>query len=284
MHTFSRICVCYCVDIYQWTKEFYESVTTEKLVIGKSVFGRDIFAVKIGEGEPVGIVQYAIHGREYITARLARVHYEVGTAQGSCWLLPLVNPDGALLAEVGLSSIPKEKRETLLALNGGKKDFFLWKANGNGVDLNVNFAARWGKGEKNVRAAGRENYIGKTPFSEPETRALRTFTEKVRPAYTVSYHTKGEEIYWYFYQPIRACCRDKRLALALSESTGYPLRYARGSVGGYKDWCIQRYGIPAFTIEAGKDVFSHPLGEREFVDVAEKNRYALYRLSEEMEK
>ncbi len=269
------------MNIYEKTQAFYESVKTEKRVIGNSLFGRKLYAVKMGEGAPVGVAQYAMHGREYITAELAFAHYNKGVRRGSVWLVPLVNPDGALLSEVGLSSVRGERaKEQLLRLNGGE-DFSLWKANGRGVDLNVNFPARWGKGRKNTRQAGAENYIGETPFSEPETIALKKFTEEIKPEYTLSYHTKGEEIYWYFYQSLYTCSRDKRLALVVSRSTGYPLAYAKNSVGGYKDWCIQRRGIPSFTIEAGADSFSHPLGQEGLNDIIEKNENVLYDLSKE---
>ena len=270
------------MDIYERITDFYESVKTEKRILGKSLFGRNIYAVKIGMGRPVGIAQYAMHGREYITARLAVEHYKKGVVAGSFWLGPLVNPDGCLLSEKGLSSIMEQKfADTLIELNGGSKDFSLWKANGRGVDLNVNFAAEWGKGVKNVRVPGSENYIGEKPFSELESMALKRFTEDVNPNYTVSYHTKGEEIYWYFYQSIRICARDKRLALKLSEKTGYPLALAKGSAGGYKDWCIYKLGIPAFTIEAGLDERRHPLGEEDLQDIIEKNADVLYVLSKE---
>ncbi|MBE7080885.1 MAG: peptidase [Clostridiales bacterium] len=241
-----------------------------------------MYAVKVGEGSPVGLVQYAMHGREFITARLAFHHYKIGVARGSCWLIPLINPDGALLSERGIESAPNAHRQTLLDMNVGE-DFSLWKANGRGVDLNVNFPARWGKGMKNTRMTGAENYIGKSPFSEPETRALRNFTLKIRPDYTISYHTKGEEIYWYFYQSTRTCPRDMSLASVLSQATGYPLAQAKGSAGGYKDWCIQRLGIPAFTIEAGSNDFDHPLGENALEDIIEKNGTAIYALSREMQ-
>ena len=71
----------------------------------KSLCGRNIYAVKIGEGSPVGLAQYAIHGREWITAELAFAHYARGLEKGSFWLIPLVNPDGALLSQCGLSSV-----------------------------------------------------------------------------------------------------------------------------------------------------------------------------------
>ncbi len=229
----------------------------------------------------MGIAQYAIHGREYVTAEIAFAQFERGLYKGSCWLIPLVNPDGALLCEEGLSSAPTSARKALLSWNKGEQDFSLWKANGRGVDLNVNFPAKWGTGAKNVRAPASENYIGKVPFSETESRALKAFTEEIRPDYTVSYHTKGEEIYWYFYQSLRTCPRDKRLALALSASTGYPLAHAKNSVGGYKDWCIERFKIPAFTVEAGAERFSHPLTGCAVEEMIERNSSALYDLSKE---
>ncbi len=271
------------MNIYEKTGYFYESVRAEKRIIGRSAFGRNLYAVKMGEGAPVGLVQYAMHGREYPVAELAFAHYAKGLYRGSCWLIPLVNPDGALLSEEGLFSAPKEAREQLLKWNGGE-DFSLWKANGRGVDLNVNFPARWGSGAKNVRFAGAENYVGAYPLSEPESLALKRFTKKIAPDYTVSYHTKGEEIYWYFYQSLYTCPRDKRLALALSRSTGYPLAQAKNSAGGYKDWCIQKRGIPAFTVEAGKDGFSHPLHREGVADIIAKNEWALYDLSKEWQR
>ncbi len=268
------------MDIYEKTQNFYKSVIAEKEIYGQSLFGRNLYAVKMGEGEPVGIAQYAIHGREFVTAELAFAHFARGVYKGSCWVLPLANPDGGLLSEVGVSTAPKRARAELIRLNGGE-DFSLWKANGRGVDLNVNFPARWGRGEKNTRKAGREGYIGEKPFSEPETLALKKFTEKINPDYTLSYHTKGEEIYWYFYQSLRTCSRHKSLALGISLATGYPLAYAKNSVGGYKDWCIQRFGIPSFTVEAGEDRLSHPLRENALTDIVQKNAEVVYRLSKE---
>lgn len=266
------------MDIYEKTTQFYESWMGEKTIIGKSVFGRNLYAVKIGNGSPMGLAQYAMHGREFITTELAFVHAKTGV-KGSLWILPLINPDGALLSQIGLSSAPIMERNNLLALNGGKEDFSLWKANGRGVDLNVNFAARWGEGVKNVRTAGAENYIGEKPFSEPETTALKSFTEQMQPHYTVSYHTKGEEIYWYFYQEEKTRARDERLARVLSLSTGYPLAFAEGSAGGYKDWCISRFGILAFTIEAGADRLKHPIREEGLENILTRNQNALFDLS-----
>ena len=269
------------MDIYGRITSFYESVKTEKTVFGKTLFGRTMYAVKVGDGSPVGLVQCAMHGREFITARLAIEQYRVGVSKGSCWFIPLVNPDGALLSEVGISTAPMRWRGYLTDINGGE-DFSLWKANGRGVDLNVNFDARWGTGVKNTCQPGAENCIGEYPFSELETQALKNFTEKIKPDYTISYHTKGEEIYWYFSQSPRTCPRDLHLARVISTMTGYPLAKAKGSAGGYKDWCIERLGIPAFTVEVGKDTLSHPLRENALSDIIEKNGRAVFMLSKEI--
>ena len=268
------------MDVYQKITAFYQGFPFEKQIIGKSLLGRNIYAVKIGCGKPVGIAQYAIHGREFITASLALSHAQLGLSTGSCWIIPLANPDGALLSEQGLSSIERNKtKRELLKINGGCADFSLWKANARGVDLNVNFDADWGQGATNVRKAGAENYIGKQPFSEPETCALKDFTLQIKPNYTLSYHTKGEEIYWYFGQSTHTCLRDRTLAQVLSQATGYPLCNAKGSVGGYKDWCIQQLQIPSFTIEAGADTLTHPIGVEGLEDILRKNERALQRLS-----
>ena len=269
------------MDVYKKISRFYERATVEKRVIGKSLLGRNIYAVKVGDGFPVGIAVYAIHGREWLTSRLALEHFRQGVV-GSVWLVPLANPDGALLSQKGIGSALGKYGGFLSAYSGG--ELRLWKSNARGVDLNVNFDAEWGKGVKNVRRRGAENYIGEAPFSEPETRALRDFTLDVSPSYTVSFHTKGEEIYWYFGQSSHTCLRDFTLAQAVSASTGYPLRQTLGSVGGYKDWCISALQIPALTVECGNDAFRHPLGAFAWSDVKKRCGGALWALSAAAEK
>ena len=267
------------MDVFKDVQNFFLNSAGEKRIIGKSLFGREIFAIRLGFGAPVGIAQYAIHGREWITSYLAFEHFRHGDVSGSVWFVPLLNPDGALLSQKGLSSAPKERRTELLALNGGDKDFSLWKANGRGVDLNVNFAAKWGCGKSNVFAPSGENYVGVKPFSEPETQALKTFTEEVKPDYTVSFHSKGEEIYWRFHQKGMRSYRDYALAKSLSFSTGYPLGEAADSAGGYKDWCIETFGIPAFTVEVGREETAHPLGPGDLKDIVQKCKNAIADLS-----
>ena len=248
------------MNVYEEVASFYERYQGAKRIIGRSREGRNLYAFHIGSMQgPQCISQCAIHGREWITGLIALYHVRRSVVCGGVWVLPLINPDGALLSEIGLCIAPKERQKALLEIN--KDDnFSLWKANINAVDLNVNFDARWGMGAWNLKHPAGENYIGPAPFSEPETRALRDFTLEILPNFTVSWHTKGEEIYWEFHQPLRRRVRDKLLAQVLSQSTGYPLKSVKNSVGGYKDWCIEKLKIPAFTVEVGSDLLAHPIG------------------------
>lgn len=251
------------MDVLTEVKEFYRRWQGDKGYIGVTENGVPIpyFAVEKTE-YPVVIAQYAIHAREYITSYLALMQAEefdrVG-AFGTVYFIPAVNIDG--IAEA-------------LYTDG------LYKANARRVDLNVNFDARWGTGKKNVRAAANENYIGERPFSESETRVLRDFTLLKRPDLTVSYHSKGEEIYWEFFQDENARLRDERIAKIAETSTGYALKSAGASAGGYKDWCIEKLKIPALTVEVGSDSLPHPIGKENIGEIFEKNRRVFQDLTE----
>lgn len=237
-------------------------------MIGNSVLGRCIPCIHLGKntGQQV-LIQGAIHAREHITAQLIvmLVYYtqEVWpNLNGGIYFIPMSNPDGVSLCQFGLDSVTgREKRNFLLEVNGANgTDFTYWKANANAVDLNTNFSARWGTGTENVFAPSPANYVGPYPNSEPETRALLDITLAVRPALTISYHARGQEIYWQFHQQPPYLERDLRIAQNFALETGYALiEGERGSAGGYKDWCIEALKIPAFTFETVSLAFPYPI-------------------------
>lgn len=235
--------------------DFYSSFNGEKGVIGNSFFGLPIFYMAVKKTEyPKIIVQYAIHAREYITTYLALKQIEdfnKNGSFGSAYFIPLMNPDGVNICE---------------------GDRPLYKANGRGVDLNVNFDALWGRGESNVYYKCDQNYVGKFAFSETETQALRDFTIRVKPQATVSYHAKGEVIFWEFFQDKEKKKLHKKLAKNVSKVTGYKIRSSKNSTGGYKDWCVEKLGIPALTIEVGDDKLNHPLKLDALDDIYKKNK------------
>lgn len=251
------------MDVIEELKNFYREWKGIKGYIGCTENGALIpfFAVKKTE-KPVILAQYAIHAREYITTYIGMMQasdFALSGKRGTAYFIPAVNPDG--IAE---------------SLYGDKN----YKANSNMVDLNVNFDAKWGEGEKNVLKKGSENYIGAYPFSEAETRALRDFTISVMPDMTLSYHSKGKEIYWEFYQGAAERKRDFEIAKAVSEVTGYPLKSAGKSCGGYKDWCVEKLKIPALTVEVGDDSLTHPIGADKAEEIFAENRDVIRVLTE----
>lgn len=221
------------------------------------------------------IVQGAIHAREHLTALLVvyLCKYLVKNAlpiNGGIYFVPMVNPDGVRLCQEGLGFIDDEAhRKQLADINGGT-DFSLWKANANAVDLNVNFDAAFGTGKQNVFAPAPSNYVGEHAFSEPESRALADFTLRLAPLVTLSYHLKGEVIYWDFGQTVNRR-RDEGYAKAVAAYTGYRLVGSEGSAGGYKDWCVQHLGIPSFTVEVGDDSYRHPFPYTQFQTILRQN-------------
>ncbi|MDE6850417.1 MAG: hypothetical protein K2J54_03730 [Clostridia bacterium] len=219
--------------IYRQISNFYRAYQGKKCVIGYTHQNRNIYAFHVGcDYGKQFLAVYAVHAREFITAQLALKHSKAGVIGGG-WIIPLLNPDGVVICETRNP---------------------LWKANGRGVDINCNFDADWGSGRLNTRTRGSENCIGDYPFSECESSALARFTKRVKPAVTLAFHTKGGEIYWEY-----GGNGDELGAEVLAEYTGYAPKKIVGSAGGYKDWCIQKLGVPAYTIECGSDDLKHPI-------------------------
>lgn len=241
-----------------------------RMSIGKTVFGRDIPCVFLGEQGPRILLVAGHHAREHLSSEcLFRALRAVSPAHCRVAAVLSANPDGAELCIRGACSAPRAVRPALYGMNGGA-DFTLWKANGRGVDLNVNFPARFGEGRGNVRRPGPHGCIGAYPFSEPENLALLSLLFRFRPDALVTLHTKGEVLYWNFGQRGSALRRDRRIARALGKRLGFAPAEAKSSTGGLKDFAVQYLGIPAFTVELGPDELPHPLPYSLADGIAEK--------------
>lgn len=239
--------------MYADYEKVVKSLKGISMSIGKSYFGRDLIAVKFGTGGV--LIHGGIHAREHITTEiiLELINYNIvhKLVKNICFV-PLVNPDGVELCINGLSSIPLLFRSGLFNINGGK-DFSKWKANGRAVDLNLNFDADWGKGKGNIITPAPHGYIGKYPLSESETRALVRLTNMQNYQMTFSFHAKGEEVY-YGYNGVDP---NPALTESVSNALGYPAQTTAGSAGGFKDWCVLKKNIPAYTVEFGRDEASY---------------------------
>ena len=85
----------------------------------------------------------------------------------------------------------------------------------------------------------------------------------------LTYHTQGKEIYWQFrnYAPKDAYS----IGLKFSQVSGYSLSTVpyESSFAGYKDWFLQKFQRPGFTIEAG--IGENPLPLSQFNQIYNDN-------------
>jgi len=252
-------------------------------IIGRSEDNRNIYSVSafFHCNRPWVIFHGAIHAREHLTTdlviTLAEIvdnkfeHFKSKKNFPNICFVPMINPDGVEIAIFGTKIIKnvhkKRKMEQIIAFN----DYKLIKSNVNGVDLNNNFDAFWGR-HINSTKPSLSGFIGQKPFSEKESIVLKKLTERLMPIFTVSYHMKGEEIYYDFYQKQEYKKRDKKIAEMISVLTGYKIKSTeKTSSGGYKDWCISKFSIPSLTIEVGRDCFEHPVPDNEVYNIIAKN-------------
>lgn len=252
-------------------------------IIGVSELRRYIYSVCFDfSSKHTVIIHGAIHAREHITTDLivklikdVSLNYSKYKEMGipNIIFVPMVNPDGVELVCNGLKSVKdRRKRNELLKINGSD-DFSLFKANANGVDLNTNFDAKWGCGEQNKLIPSASDYIGESPMSEYEVQALALLTINKKASFTISYHAKGQEIYYQFFNKKENLKRDRKIAKIIAKSLHYKIKNVQNeSGGGYKDWCVYRLNIPAVTIEVGKDSLIHPIGLKNLKQIYSRNK------------
>lgn len=253
------------MDIADHVKAEMRSYGGDVFSIGKSAAGEDILAAHSGDynGGQM-IVTAAIHARECCTAYVVLEQLRGYEGSGGVYFVPLVNPDGArFFGGADFDGFP--------VLVNGCDARLKWKSNAEGVDLNCNFDASWGCGRSNKLFPAPSDFIGNYPLCAPESRALASFTESIKPIFTLSYHCMGGELYWEFGQSGKRRERDERIASAISKRIG--VKKVDGhlfSAGGYKDYCISRLKIPSVTVELIKSG-DHPFYREDIMDDVRKN-------------
>lgn len=265
--------------------------------LGNSILGRGIPLITLGSGKRAVLYVGAHHGMEWITSTVlcrflhelcalfetkGRVyHIEAEALLDICtfYIIPMLNVDGVEYQINGVES-DNPLRERLLTMNGGSEDFGHWQANARGVDLNHNYNAGFAEYKRLEQAHGISHgaptrYSGEEPESEPEVAALCHFIrfhENIKGILTL--HTQGEEIYF----KSGGVCLPKSASVAekLSRLCGYQLSQAEGlaSYGGLTDWCVQKMGIPSFTLECGKG--ENPLPASDALPIYTDLRQALF--------
>lgn len=255
-------------------------------VLTKTAFGRPMKALVIGSGERKVLFTAAHHGNEWITAPLLLKFIEELaegiTTGGTLWgvnartiqkaatihTVAMVDPDGVDLVTGGIApgTLEYASAESLAARYPGIPFPDGWKANLLGVDLNLQYPAGWLMAREIKFAAGYtrpgpRDYVGRAPLSQRESKALAEYTRQVNPQLVLAYHTQGKAIYWQF----RDCQVPGAQVLAreFARVSGYRMEDTpyESSFAGYKDWFIQAFRRPGFTIEAGSGTNPLPISQ-----------------------
>ncbi|MBS4178249.1 M14 family metallopeptidase [Lederbergia citrea] len=233
--------------------------------VGKSVLNQPLYNVEIGKSSRKVQINASFHANEWITTpilmqflneyllALTNERTIKGVSALTTYLrskltaIPMVNPDGVNLV---VNGPPAGRRDELIKLNKGSEDFSGWKANIRGVDLNKQFPANWEfEKERKPKEPGPRDFPGYKPLSEPETKAMADIAIKENYERLLALHTQGKEIYW-GYEGLEPP-ESEVLANDFASISGYKaIRYV-DSYAGYKDWFIQDFRKPGFTIELG---------------------------------
>lgn len=250
-------------------------------VIGRSVLGKDMIELKIGAGSKEVHLNGSFHANEWITTPIIMVYlnqYALSITNNlpirgidmlplftetMLSIVPMVNPDGVNLVIDG-STAAGEFEQSVLEINSQEVDFSNWKANIRGVDLNNQFPALWEiEAERKPKTPQPRDYPGPYPLSEPESIAMAELTRESNFQRVNAFHTQGEEIYWGFEglePPI-----SEVIVNEYARVSGYTAIRNIDSYAGYKDWFIQDFLRPGFTVELGRGINPLPIDQFESI-------------------
>ncbi|MBC75206.1 MAG: hypothetical protein CME64_04255 [Halobacteriovoraceae bacterium] len=245
---------------------------TKLVSIGKSLEGRDIWALKISDNaqkkeldEPVLLFNSMHHAREIMTPEIGLdiiqyllENYETDAQVArwvdlnEIWVMPMFNVDGNV------------KMWT--------KDSW-WRKNvrgGHGVDLNRNYPTGWKSCQGSSGWRWSQTYRGPSPASEPETQAMMKFIEDIRPVFDISYHAYSQlVIYPFGCEGQKTQTKEvvekigKELASLLDYTPGTAWETLYNADGGDIDWMYEAYQVIPYVLEvnSSRDGF-HPDYER----------------------
>ena len=272
-----------CIDTILKITETYPFCRSEELTT--TAFGRPIRTLVIGNGPRKVIYSAAHHANEWITTpvllKFAEELAEANQTGGqlfstdartlaentTIYLVPMVDPDGVDLVTGAIEpgTIQYETARTLADRYPAISFPSGWKANLLGVDLNLNYPAGWLQAREikftqGYTRPGPRDYVGRAPLDQRETRALAGYTRFIDPELVLAYHSQGEVIYWQFGEEVPGA---RELGERFAKVSGYELADTpyESSFAGYKDWFIQEFRRPGYTIEVGTGDNPLPLSQ-----------------------
>lgn len=267
-------------------------------VLGNTIDGRQLYHVVVGNPSAPHkiLVHGGIHAREYISSQVVmREIVALLEMQQNNWLyhgqsvatllqntcihfVPMVNPDGITLVQGGIDALNTQAAKTMVMSMAAQDQVtdlatYLrkWKNNINGVNLNRNFDAFWQEATPKVDHPSNMFYKGTGPESEVESKALANLCRQLMPDYTISYHTQGRVIYWYFGETGNYKAKGQYLANVVHQNTGYTISdtWSQTDAAGFKDWAVQKLDIPSVTIELGRG--TSPVDEAQITQMWTEN-------------
>ena len=134
------------------------------------------------------------------------------------------------------------------------------------MDLNLQFPAGWLNARRIKFAQGYtkpspRDFVGDGPLTEPEALSLYNFTLTHNFRLILAYHSQGEVIYWKYadYLPENS----QEIGEKFAGVSGYTLDLTppESAYAGYKDWFIQQYNRPGYTIETGLGINPLPISQ-----------------------
>lgn len=180
---------------------------TKVVSIGRTVQGKEILALKVSKNakktrdgsKPSVLYMSNQHAREWITPEMTRrlMHHTLDNYgkdaritslvdSTELWFLLSANPDGYDYTHSADGD--RLWRKNLRDNDGDGKI-----TSGDGVDLNRNFAYKWGyDNEGSSPSPASETYRGPKAGSEPETVALDAFEKRIGFDYAINYHSAAE--------------------------------------------------------------------------------------------
>ncbi|MEN3046359.1 MAG: M14 family zinc carboxypeptidase [Candidatus Hydrothermales bacterium] len=186
------------------------------------------------------------------------------------YIVPCLNPDGYSVVTEGICEIwRKNKRDN------NKNGIFDYKCGkegrGDGVDLNRNYDYLWNNAGSPDDTS--EYYRGPFPFSEPETKSIKTLCERENFVIGITYHSArtglGEVIYYPWRDGTKLCpdfifIKEVADSLALnikSDITGepyIPMVTSRRLGGVFRNWIYTNYGTFGILIEVSDTTLPAP--------------------------
>ena len=275
-----------CEETILALTERYPFCRSEELAT--TAFGRKIRTLVIGNGPRKVIYSAAHHANEWITTPvllkfvedfaealenggdIGGVDAKTLAQTATIYTVPMVNPDGVDLV-TGAIQPGQLQYEAARTLAENYPDIPFpdgWKANLLGVDLNLQYPAGWLmareiKFSQGYTRPGPRDYVGRAPLSQLEARALAGYTEYIDPELVLAYHSQGKVIYWQFRNiPVPGA---RELGERFAQVSGYTLEDTpeESAYAGYKDWFIQNFRRPGYTIEVGTGENPLPLDQFE---------------------